>query len=89
MGLRNSCQSFQKLIEWVLAGIPNIFIYIDDILVYSTDEQEHIKTISEICKRLSANDLTISLKKCEFAVPEINFLGYRLDKEGVVPPPKK
>ena len=89
MGLRNSCQSFQKLCEWVLSGIKNIYIYIDDILVFSESESEHLRTVEEVCKRLSENDLTVSLKKCMFGVSKIEFLGYQLDSEGIVPLPKK
>ena len=68
MGLRNSCQSFQKLCEWALAGIKNIYIYIDDILIFSKSEEEHLRTVEEVCSRLSQYDLTVSLKKCEFGV---------------------
>ena len=89
MGLRNSCQTFQKLVEYVLSGIDNIYIYIDDILIHSETEAEHLKTVEEVCRRLSENDLTVSLKKCEWGVQSVDFLGFRLDQEGIVPLPKK
>ena len=59
------------------------------MLVYSKTEEDHLKTFDEICKRLSGNDLTVSLKKCQFGVSSIDFLGFRLDSEGIVPLPKK
>ena len=52
MGLRNSAQSFQKLIDSVLAGLDNVFAYMDDVLVYSENEQDHLKTLEELFRRL-------------------------------------
>ena len=89
MGLKNACQSFQKLVEYVLAGIENVFIYIDDLLIYSKNEEEHKKTLEEVMKKLSDNDLTVSLAKCVFGAPSVDFLGYRVDAEGIIPLPKK
>ena len=41
MGLRNSAQSFQKMMNWVLDSLPNVYCYLDDILVHSKNEEEH------------------------------------------------
>ena len=43
MGLRNSPQTFQRLITTVLRGVPDLFIYLDDILVFSKSEDDHKK----------------------------------------------
>ena len=52
MGLRNSAQSFQKMLDWVLADMEGLFVYLDDILIFSKSEGEHLKTDgnSAICK---------------------------------------
>ena len=66
MGMKNSAQSFQKLAEHVLRGIPNVFIYLDDLLIYNKNEQEHLQTLEELFQRLSKAGLTIALDKCLF-----------------------
>ena len=89
MGLKNAAQSFQKMMSHILAGVGNIFCYLDDILIYNSNEQDHIKTIDTLLKRLSDNDLTISLDKCQFAAEELDFLGYRVNGDGIQPIHKK
>ena len=66
MGLRNSAQSFQRLMNHVLGDMENVFCYMDDLLIYSKDEASHIKTIEEVFRRLQENGLAISEKKCIF-----------------------
>ena len=43
MGLKNSGPSFQKMMDYVLRGVPNLYVYMDDILVFTKTEQEHKK----------------------------------------------
>ena len=45
MGLKNSAQSFQKLMNFVLDGLDNVFSYLDDILVFNKDDIQHKKVI--------------------------------------------
>ena len=89
MGLRNAAQSFQKMMSHILAGVGNIFCYLDDILVFSNSESDHIRTVDEVLGRLHNNDLTVSLDKCEFASAELDFLGYRVNGKGIQPINKK
>ena len=89
MGLRNAAQSFQRFMDHVTKGIQNIFVYLDDILVYSKDMSEHIKTLELLFQRLSDNGLTISKKKCRFGLEAMDFVGYRVRSTGITPLPKK
>ena len=89
MGMANSAQSFQKLVESVLAGLDNTFAYLDDILVYSKTKEEHLKTLEELFQRLAKAGLAISLKKCKFGVTEVNYLGYRVSEAGLAPMERK
>ena len=89
MGLRNSAQSFQKMLNWVLDGLDNVFCYLDDILIFSENEEAHFKTIEELFRRLQDNGLTINIKKCNFAQPQLTFLGYTVNGQGIKPVVKK
>ena len=81
MGLRNSAQSFQRLIDHVLSGIEDIFVYFDDILVFSRTLKDHMHTLERIFKRLEENGLAISLNKCRFGEQSIEFVGYKVSRE--------
>ena len=47
MGLRNSAQSFQRLLDSVLAGMEDTYAYMDDILIFSKSESDHLNTLDE------------------------------------------
>ena len=47
-GVRNAGATFQRLIDTVLANIPSVFCYMDDILVYSSNIQEHTADVREV-----------------------------------------
>ena len=89
MGLKNSGQSFQRLIENVLKGLPDVFVYLDDILVYSKNDRDHMATLEELFKRLESAGMTLSLSKCEFGQKKLDYLGYTVSREGVRPISKK
>ena len=44
MGMQNSAQSFQRMVQDVLKDLPNTFVYLDDILVYNDNMEDHLKT---------------------------------------------
>ncbi len=85
MGLLGCPASFQRLMEAVMKGIPNVLVYIDDILVHSKTHEEHRKTLDLVFKRLEKHNLKIRLEKCHFATREVEYLGFRLTPEGVLP----
>ena len=91
-GLTNAPATFQR---WVndLINSNNLENFaaakIDDVLVYSKtfdDHLVHIKKLLEACKRSNAR---LKLAKCEFAKPEVIFLGNLISENGVLPDPKK
>ena len=89
MGLQNSGQSFQKLLDSVLAGMEGVFCYLDDILLYHKDKESHLKALEEVLKRLAGAGLSINLSKCEFGVKRLDYLGYTIDSAGLRPVEKK
>ena len=89
MGLQNSAQSFQRLVDSVLAGVPNCFTYLDDILVFNDNMEDHLKTLETIFNRLNDAGLTLALSKCEFGKSSLDYLGYHVSKEGITPIEKK
>ena len=77
---------FQKAIDCTLTGLKNIFCFLDDILIASRGtKEEHLKLVEACLNRLENENLAISLRKCKIAVQNIEWLGYKIDGEGVIP----
>ena len=84
-GLRNAPMSFQMLMSQVLKGLNWKFVlcYIDDILVFSSNFDEHISHLSQVFQRLRDANLTLKAEKCSFAVDKVIYLGHVITKNGV------
>ncbi len=70
----------------VLARLSFVFIYLDDITVASKSMEQHQKDVEEVFCHLRTAGLVINGEKCEFAVPEVQFLGHHVTAEGIRPP---
>jgi hypothetical protein len=81
-GVNCAPEIFQAMLERKLAGIVNLVVYIDDILIFAEDLETLRRTTEEVKARLTANNLTINEKKCEYERQETIFLGHRLSKDG-------
>ena len=90
-GLTNAPASFQGLMNRILAEKLDIFIivYLDDIVIYSPNKEEHIKHVKWVLDRLLENKLFISLEKCKWFGTHIDFLGFIVSEEGVRMQPSK
>ena len=63
MSFKNSAQFMARVMEKVLRGIDNAKCYIDDILVFTKDKEEHKLVLREICRRLSKHKLRVNPEK--------------------------
>jgi hypothetical protein len=88
-GLRNAGSTFQRMMDRVLAGLPFVFVYLDDIIVASKTLEQHEKDVEEVFRRLRSAGLVINGEKCEFAVREVQFLGHHVTEEGIRPLPDR
>lgn len=89
-GLSNAPAVFQELMSVVLQGLNEFAIaYLDDILIFSSTLEDHLKHLDMIFDRLRKHDLRLKLKKCSFLQLETNYLGFIVDRDGIRPDPKK
>ena len=88
-GLKNAGQDFQRLMDQILGDLPRVYVYIDDILVASESPEQHLKDLEEVFKTLSANGLVLQRSKCVLGVPELEFLGYKVNSTGITPLPDR
>lgn len=84
-GLKNATQTFQRFMDTIFRDLDFVFVYIDDILIMSTEEKEHQEHLRLVFERLKAYTLTINTNKCVFGQTEINFLGYLINSQGYAP----
>lgn len=88
-GLKNSCSAFQRIMDSLFRELPFLFVYLDDILCFSTSEEEHKQHLHKVFEILDKHKLRISLEKCSFFQTSINFLGFNISKDGICPPAHK
>lgn len=90
-GLCNAPGTFQSMINDVLRDLldAGTVVYIDDILIYSENEDEHRALVKEVLKRLKKASLCVSLAKSRFHVEEVEYLGYHISKSGISMSEKK
>ena len=72
-GMKNSPATFQRLIKMMIMGLDNFKAYIDDVIIYSEEWDQQIKTIRDFFRRLSKANLTTNLAKSEFCHATLKF----------------
>lgn len=88
-GLKNAPFTFERVIDNVLRGLPNVTVYCDDIIIYSTSLQEHMLNIESVFQRLREANFKIQPLKSEFLKKETSFLGHIITADGIKPDPNK
>ncbi|GFU50930.1 retrovirus-related Pol polyprotein from transposon 17.6 [Trichonephila clavipes] len=88
-GLVNAPQTFMRFMHEVLSGLLFCFVYLDDILCYSENAEEHRSHLRTIFQRLSSYGLKLNISKCVFGVTELIFLGHLITPDGIKPLPDK
>jgi len=66
-----------------------VVVYLDDILIYSRNEDEHHDHVRQVLTRLRKHNLFCKLSKCEFDVKEVEFLGFLVGTKGVRADPER
>jgi transposase InsO family protein len=90
-GLANAPATFQAYVNTAMAGLLDDFVvvYLDDILIYSKNEDEHHDHVRQVLTRLRKHNLYAKLSKCEFDVKEVEFLGFLVGINGVQADPER
>ena len=89
MGISQSPDIAQEIMERVLRAIDDIEVYIDDIACFSNTFDAHMELIDTVLDRLQSHGFSINPLKCEWAVQETDFLGHWLTPSGIKPLSKK
>ncbi|MBW0526340.1 hypothetical protein O181_066055, partial [Austropuccinia psidii MF-1] len=84
-GRTNSPASFQNLVNDIFYDLLDVYVvvYLDEIMVFSKSEEEHVTHVYPVLARLRANNLFAKASKCLFHVSGVEYLGYSVSSEGL------
>ncbi|MBW0516844.1 hypothetical protein O181_056559 [Austropuccinia psidii MF-1] len=84
-GLTNAPASFQNLMNDIFADFWDIFVvaYLDNIMVFSGSEEEHVKHVASVLQILRHNNLFSKASKCVFHASSLEYLGYVVSRDGL------
>ena len=88
-GLAQAPAYFQLLMNKVLKGLKFAMTYLDDIIIFSQDELQHLEHLEIVFSRLREAGLKMKRSKCDFFKSEIHYLGHLISPEGISPLPNK
>ena len=90
-GLYNGPATFERLMNITMSGLTstNLFVYLDDIVIYADSLEEHQKKFGNLVDLLRSANLKLQPDKCEFLRPVVTYLGHIINKNGILPDPKK
>ena len=90
-GLTNAPTTFICLMNSVWHPYLDKFVivFIDDILLYYKNEEEHVEHLATIFRLLREHQLYAKLRKCNFFKAKVHYLGHVVSKEGITMDLKK
>ena len=66
-------------------GLPGVYVYLDDVLVASKSEVEHLRQLRALCSALRKFGLVVNEQKCVFGKSKVEFLGNEVSAAGISP----
>ena len=84
-GLTNASATFQAYINRALSGLVDSIcvVYLDDILIYSSSREEHVRHVRVVLERLRRFGLYANAKKYKLFCLEVDFLGFIVGQESI------
>ena len=84
-GLANAPATFQNMINDILREHLDQVVraYLDDILIYSKNMDEHVTLVKKVLQKLKESHLAVAAHKSIFHAPEVEFLGYMVHRNGL------
>ncbi|KAL7676066.1 hypothetical protein ACOME3_002322 [Neoechinorhynchus agilis] len=78
-GLTNAPQLFQQIVDEMLRDVPNVGVYLDDIIITGGDDKEHISILRRVLSILEEKGFNLTEEKCKFMQTKVTYLGHTLE----------
>src|SRR3954465_9224130 len=90
-GLTNAPATFSRLMNSIFMDYLDKFVvvYLDDILIYSKNEEEHAEHLRLVLMKLREHRLYAKFSKCEFWLPEVTYLVHVISAKGIPVNPER
>lgn len=91
MGLSAAPLTWQRAINTILANLigNGVYVYLDDVIVYAKDIDEHNKTLKKVMLCLKDNNLQLKISICNFFAKKFEYLGHVISDKGIKANPMK
>lgn len=84
-GMRNAPGTFQRLMNHLIAELPGVRVYLDDLVVWSDTWEEHLERLRKLFRVLEEAKLTVNLAKSEFGHAHVVYLGHVVGQGQLAP----
>ena len=74
---------FQRTMENLLQGTHKVCVYLDDVLVTGCSHEEHLDNLNQVLCRLSGAGMKLKHHKCQFMLPQVQYLGHMISRRGI------
>lgn len=81
-GIKIASEVFQEYFSDIFQN-EGIEIYIDDILIYGKTKEEHDQRLKKVFEIALKNNVKFNIKKCQFGLSEVKYLGFKFSKKGI------
>ncbi|XP_061727150.1 uncharacterized protein K02A2.6-like isoform X1 [Cydia pomonella] len=88
-GLSSSPGIFQRIMSNLLKDIPQVEVFLDDILIGTPDVASHLVTLDKVLRKLHSHGMKLKKSKCFFFTEEVQYLGFIISKDGIKADPAK
>ena len=90
-GLTNAPATFMRLMNTIFESDLDKFVqvFLDDILIFSSDMNEHLRNLRAVLTTLRKHQLFAKLSKCEFGLSSVTYLGHVVSDDGIATDPEK
>ena len=82
-GLMSSETIFERVMDRILLRVNNVKCCVDDVVIFSRNEEEHLKHVENVFAILKENSLLLRIKKCSFMQSSVDLLGHIVAKYGL------
>ena len=84
-GLASAPSNFQRMMELAMIGNPNVIVYFDDLLVHTKTHADHRAALEKVFSRLRKCNVKLNPLKCHLGTQNVDYLGFRLTPQGILP----